>query len=467
MNGRQKLLELVLVSFFVLGSALAQAQSKYTVQMLTAVFRHGARTPVTNWLNFPWANDIGIGNLTFGGMRQHYFLGAQIQQNYSKLLGPQTYNNFALQVYSSPVLRTIQSAHSHLHGMFRPGVDPQVDDPNVGFGPDITSAIYVPPITPFTYNFNQQKAVPYGFGMFPVATDTAFLNLYFTVDQSCPNFESLVSTARKDFDPTYNKLIQPTCDKLQALGYTPSQFGQTTCNLAMIDAAYDCLTADRFYNGKNGAGLSDAFYNELAIAKSINSVLGFPTDQTVNLFTNNISRSIVDGMNDKMAGETNLTYRIFSGHDSTLLPLMMQLELISLACLKNIYPGGSDPNCNTHPPYASSLLFELVTDPSNNYFVRILYNGLPVSPICANPVDTYYCDVGSFKKEWDKRMYLKNFLQICGNEYYTVSSLRSSLVVLIVGVGLASLAGAILVVQYALSYSKLSKRWAKVQQITV
>jgi Histidine phosphatase superfamily (branch 2) len=442
----------------------AHGQNQYTVQMVTNVFRHGARTPVTNYLNYQWANNIGIGNLTFGGMRQHYYLGAQLQKNYSALLNPTAYTNFDVQVMSSPLMRTVQSAQSHLQGVYSPGL---TNDPNTGFGPQTTSNVFVPPITPYTYTFNQDKAVPFGFGMFPVSTDTDYLDFYFMVPTSCPNFYPSVTTARKDIDPTYNKLVQPTCDKLQGLGFNPQQFQQSTCNLTMIEAAYDCLVANRFYNGQNDAGLSDDFYTELTNAKSINSVLYFPTDQTINMFTNNISRSIIDGMNDKIAGKTQLKYRVFSGHDTTLTPLMMKLDLISLACLKGIYPNGVDPNCQTHPPYASTLIFELVTNQNNNYFVRILYNGQPVAPICSNPVDQYYCDFNSFQTEFSNRMYLNNFLEICGNQYYQVSTLRSSLVVLVVGLGLASLAGLILVVQYSLSYLKLSKRWQKVQQITV
>lgn len=392
--------------FLILANTVvAQAQSKYTVQMLTSVFRHGARTPVKNFLNYDWANKIGMGNLTYAGMRQHYFLGAQLQANYSALLNPATYTNFDLQVWSSPYFRTIQSAQSHLQGVYPPNI--KTNDPNSGFGPDVTSAIYNPPITPFNYAFNQQKSVPYGVGMFPIATDTAYLDFFFTVDVSCPNFNSLMATGRKDIDPIYNKLVQPTCDKLQQYGFSPQQFGQDTCNLTMIEGAYDCLIANQFYNGQNEPGMSDDFYTELANAKTINSVLTFPTDQTINLFTDKISRSIIDGMNDKIAGKTKLKYRVFSGHDTTLLPLMMKLDLTSLACLKNVYPNKVDPNCQTHPPYASSLIFELVTDPNNNYFVRILFNGAPVAAICDNPADQYYCDFDSFKTEFGNRMYIK------------------------------------------------------------
>ena len=83
--------------------------------MVIEICRHGARAPVTNNYNVTkqyWPN--GIERLTEIGERQHYLLGTELRNRYInkyKLLS-ETYNSTQLQVYSTYLERTYQSAHS-------------------------------------------------------------------------------------------------------------------------------------------------------------------------------------------------------------------------------------------------------------------------------------------------------------------------------------------------------------------
>ena len=86
------------------------------------VFRHGARSPLKlnssiDTLGQKWD---GLSELTFSGMRMHYLLGQSLRQRYvlnSPLLNA-NYDPKEIYLYVTDTNRTIQSAYSHLSGLF-------------------------------------------------------------------------------------------------------------------------------------------------------------------------------------------------------------------------------------------------------------------------------------------------------------------------------------------------------------
>ncbi|KAI7817799.1 histidine phosphatase superfamily [Gamsiella multidivaricata] len=72
-------------------------------------------------------------------------------------------------------------------------------------------------------------------------------------------------------------------------------------------------------------------------------------------------------------------FLVFSGHDTTLIPLLGML-------------GSTDMRW---PPYASNLLFEVWSPPSKEYFVRVLYNGRVVKTT-SNWCDFEWCSLDTF-----------------------------------------------------------------------
>jgi hypothetical protein len=90
--------------------------------------RHGARAPVSgkyNWTKSYW--EEGYGNLSPMGERQHYLIGAEFRERYvdEKILGTH-YDPETIEVYSSAVNRTIESAESQLTGLFPMGTGPKL-----------------------------------------------------------------------------------------------------------------------------------------------------------------------------------------------------------------------------------------------------------------------------------------------------------------------------------------------------
>jgi lysosomal acid phosphatase len=130
------------------------------VQLVT-MFRHGARYHINSFYD---GNETipNWGKLTSVGMRQHYTLGSMVRDLYStqlKFLRP-NFNHSEVEVYSTDVDRTINSAQSHLFGMFPNNTGPKIPE-------GLSETLMVPP---YSYNdtINSDYALPNGHDMIPI-----------------------------------------------------------------------------------------------------------------------------------------------------------------------------------------------------------------------------------------------------------------------------------------------------------
>ena len=237
-----------------------------------------------------------------------------------------------------------------------------------------------PNFEPITFEFNQTKSLPYGETTHPLATDTALLDFFFLLDDSCPNLKGLIQGERATREEHYTELVKPTYDKLGSLGYTPSKVGQESWNLGAVNRIFDNLWAQLFYTGEFISGTDSDFYRKLEIAMSINTALNYPTETIQKLWTHSISNNMIDNMDIRIAGKNRVKLRMYSGHDSNLLPFMLRYGLMDENCLQDLYQKGqSDRQCETHPTFASLFVWELNQRTSDQkYFVRILFNGKEV-----------------------------------------------------------------------------------------
>ena len=431
----------------------------YKPLQITSLFRHGSRSPIKNQMNLPWVEKVGEGNLTNVGMRQHFVLGRQLRKSYPDLFDYKTFSTYDYYLRSSPVFRTIQSGISQLNGIYEAG-----DTIDSGFGMSITNtdpANIDPNFDPIDYQFDNKKALPYGFGVFPLITDTMELDFHFRVDQSCPNIKHLIQAGRKEKEKKYKDVPKETFDSLTKLGLKATTFGGSSDNewdLHSLDKVFDSMWADYYYTGKPYQGADEKFYSKLRTAMSMNTLLDYPTDTVVRLFTDAVSHSVIEGMEGKINGTIPHKLRMFSGHDSNVVPFMMKHNLISLTCLKELYQTGKSTSiCELHPNFASSFIWELnQRDTDKKYFVRVLFNGKPVK-FCFENQDDHYCEFSLFKDEIGKRMYLDRFMDKCGNLYYKQSNWRSTLYVLLAGLSCAAVASLVLVWQYTRTYLKAKR----------
>jgi hypothetical protein len=99
------------------------------VLFIAELFRHGARYPTKNIFNDPVIT-ANIGELSATGMRQQYLLGKAVKATYPDVFS-KVYNHTEIEFISSHVGRTVESAVSHLLGMYdlKSGAELQTNDP--------------------------------------------------------------------------------------------------------------------------------------------------------------------------------------------------------------------------------------------------------------------------------------------------------------------------------------------------
>jgi hypothetical protein len=428
----------------------------FTPVMVTSLFRHGARSPSINDLKLEWVKQVGEGNLTNVGMRQHYLLGKLIKKNYPDLFDYSKFTNYDYFLRSSPTWRTMQSAQSHLHGIYQGGET--IDE---GFGAEITNELTEninPKFSPLDVNITQKKALPYGFGAFPIVTGNPKFDFLFKLKDSCPNLVTLMKPSRKEKEQIYDNVPKDTYEALDKLGFKPSQFGAKGTdgwNLNRVYRLTDSIIADYYYTGKLYPGIDEQLFKKLEIVSSMSFLLEYSTDEIVRMWTDGLSKAVLEGIDGKIKGTIPHKFRMYSGHDSNVIPFMMKYGLTTSECLKELYQTGKSTGvCELQPNFASSFIWELAQrDSDQSYFVRVLYNGKPIK-ICPDNEEEFYCKYSDFKTYHQDNLFSKDFNKSCKSPYVVKSHSKTALVFTLLTLLLALLVASFLLFKFFKAYKK-------------
>ncbi|XP_068628776.1 lysosomal acid phosphatase-like [Battus philenor] len=109
-----------LLGYCVLSETLPY-ESK-TLRLVIILFRHGARTPTSNYKSDPFKNyqwPDGLGSLTNAGKLQMYELGKKYRSYYANFI-PEEYYDKDIYVKSSDKSRCLMSAYTFLAGLYPP-----------------------------------------------------------------------------------------------------------------------------------------------------------------------------------------------------------------------------------------------------------------------------------------------------------------------------------------------------------
>ena len=335
------------------------------LQFVIEVFRHCARSPVhiQDPFNFGSEWDIGPGQCTRAGERQHYLSGLKRRKEYIEDLNflPDIYTPGTIYAESTDYNRTQMSGYAHLLGM---------------------------------YPFEKRR-------QYVISSDSKYPELEnYTVTQYIPLH---VGTAGRGLLDGYNS---KTCHanavtQAQSLEQSNAEFANVTFIREMIQELNEKIDFSnqkefpkhyRFKNFSDIQGFVDSYFainfenKEHDVVMSSNFIMHmkeyfkYEHFHTIyrSLYGTQISNhhffNMLIMLISKHAGidtevkPTNVTksipmdakYYVLSAHDTTLTSL--------LSGLKN--------KENDFPVYASSLIIELHKDDSNgNFYVTFLYNG--------------------------------------------------------------------------------------------
>ncbi|KAJ2063178.1 hypothetical protein GGI17_001914 [Coemansia sp. S146] len=334
----------------------------------TGAFRQLIEIPSWNgkhgYANQVWRGSCDVGQLTDKGKSQHRLLGSKLRGIYVDKLGllpAQLNNTDEIYARTTNVWRTKNSAESLLGALW-----PKRD------------------ITP-------QAAIP--FHTYPKEIETMYANT-----DACDKIRTLETkiTDSEQFQ-AFLKDQGPLMARLSGIfGVSGSDWGRSWDGYMDILQARHCHGVDLPCSDR--ASISGKATPKCATAEDSAQVLrnshyewtfkyrDHPLSHNyLRLVIGSLLGTLKDQVQEHIAGKTgDLKFALYSGHDSTVAPLLAVLQ----ASNKNML----------WPPYASNILFELWKKSDGSRVVRVIYNGqvLKLQPefewcdLNACPLDTFY-----------------------------------------------------------------------------
>lgn len=402
-----------MLTIFLLISIIQPQLAKYKVEQVTEFCRHGARTAFVYFPNATTIRDLGSGILTPNGHRMHYMLGKQIRKQYPSIFNDNLTSK-DVEILASSVERTHLSALSQMAGLFP-----------LGQGKNITSKD-PDSWTPQFQGYNVTSdigdfALPAGYRPVPIniiSIEQDFLFLPKEGKISCPAGYKLDVKARKESYAKFNYVVGDLGEQLENIGFSSK-------TLYLTDA-WDINTLGQFsseikcyinYYGKVPDELPLAIWDRLERFNAFKFFMDYYDRRIVTYKGEMSARAFLAGMEEFVnEGPNRKKFRLFSGHDTSLYPYTIGFNLTDLQCNLDLVQGRNvTRRCEKAPGFASNYIFELASK-HDQYYVRILYNNVPVK-ICKD-FDDDYCEFLTFRKVFSDLMINNEvpFLDICGNE---------------------------------------------------
>ncbi|KAM5292812.1 prostatic acid phosphatase [Ctenodactylus gundi] len=313
---------LLLASLRLQGGARAKE-----LKFVTALFRHGDRSPIETFPNDPikessWPQ--GFGQLTQVGMEQHYELGEYLRKRYGKFLN-ESYKHEEVYVRSTDVDRTLMSAMTNLAALFPPE-GTSVWNPSLLWQP----------IPVHTVSVSEDR-------------------LLYLPFKNCPRFQELERETLKSEE--FQKRIRPYKSFIETL---PTLSGFQDQDLFGIwSRVYDPLYCEGVHNFTLPSWVTkDIMTNLRELSElSLLSLYGIYKQKEKSRLQGGILVSeILSHMKSATQPQNHRKLVMYSAHDTTVSGLQMAL---------NVYNG-------ILPPYASCHLMELHLE-NGEPFVEMYY----------------------------------------------------------------------------------------------
>lgn len=328
-----------------------------TILSVIEVSRHGARSPIIkySWDQSDWKQ--GLGELTPEGIRQHYLNGVEFRSRYiidNQLINKQ-YNSSQVYFRSTDVNRTIVSAMSQLMGFFPEG--PKIPD-NSNPLPPLSSSEVLPIIESLG-----PYALPNSFSPVPIHIvspehDSLLLGFYPKV---CPYISKILKEAKQSQEylakkKDYEDLWKPEIDKI---------FGHSV-DFTLAASYSDVLISQQFQGYPWPGNMTDSVYSKMVEIGAYDLTLFFK-GKGAWLASSEFYSGLLKSFKQVIDKETSVRWWYYSAHDTTLVGFLMALGIYD----------------DAQPPFASSLIFELVEE-YNEHYLRIIYNDqVKVLPGCS------------------------------------------------------------------------------------
>lgn len=359
-------------------------------------FRHGAREPIEgidkdnkDYLKFEWNN---FGELTSVGERMHYLLGVRNKRLYAKFLSPR-FNSKELLVMSTNTNRTIQSALSHLQGMYTPSNIPLLTDEQV--------KLAYPP-NPLSEEA-KRKLATLGNNALEHNIEVVPIHLFNKIDKCYLLYEPSGLSGCVPVDEIRNinrqhkNIIDAVMEFNKAFGAGFKQFFDNKKNKELETFPFLITLCDHFmadlYDGRTLTPLSDlkidlialeAMCVKMHLLQHKKVVFGDFNNDLIKIGMTSAMKQILHHMNKRIEfdkkGDTDMLdneapkFVIHSAHDSSLIGIQMVLNIAF----------GTEI---IYPRYASNSYFELhkndtdLHNDDSDYSVKYIYEDKNIKTI--------------------------------------------------------------------------------------
>lgn len=276
--------------------------AEYEPIMIVELFRHGARSTMYNIFNETSITKQGLGELTPTGMRQHYNLGILVKNQYPTLFRGNNPTPFDYKVQTSYFNRTMQSAYSHLLGIY-----------DIGSGPELITVLpeFIEPpykkINEGQISLNQslknyaldQKVYPSKIFSIDWNNDNLFMSKTSIV---CPYAALMGNMTSASHQKEMNDLVYPTGQQLLLSGFDPIQlYGKQSFENQEISQFYDYARSYLFTYGKLPEKISDFLYKQLELIYSIWFYETFDYPGMRRVFANGFYKTVKEEFSKKIS----------------------------------------------------------------------------------------------------------------------------------------------------------------------
>lgn len=314
------------------------------------IIRHGDRTPIESLpaANYEWPE--GPGQLTAEGMQQEYKLGVEFRQKYIEQLHllPEHYEYGTIYVRSTDYERTLMSAMSLLTGLYPPGTGPNTSESSL---PALPHAFQPVPVfsAPSKYDEVILQRLSY-----EERKKLMEQYVYSTKEWKQKNNEL------KDKYPLWSRLTGVQIDSLEDL-----------------ELLGDTLYVHQIHNAPMPPGLSSEDIETIINAGEWVFLAQETPRKVANAYQTKLMTNIANYLSNGSKQKSPLKYVLLSAHDTTITGALSYLGV----------------SLKTSPPYASNVNFALYDNGSDQYTVKVSYNGSPVTiPACGGTV----CELQQF-----------------------------------------------------------------------
>lgn len=393
---KPNLIKITLLTLFL--CKLSTQSLSFTPIALGELFRHGARTGVSNVLSDKYEEKIGKGELTPVGFRQHLLLGMQRRKDYPQIFTARPIRaNYEL--LSSPIRRCKDSANAHLQGLYPEGTGENLPQ---NFPEQLLKPSYAH--DKFTVDFQGSSVLPNGLRLFSVDTpDPSSDQIFWSKGlKGCPLATAKIAAQSAVNGLRYKHFLNPVYERLRKAGISAKKaMGHPFWNPLALGKFYDKLRADLYSTGRLSYGVNPELYND--IERAVDFAWTFLATEEKHLgrfFNTKLLKRLITRFDQIIEGKKpDLKYMLFSGHDTNIFPILLRYGLTSRSCLlKGLITGRREPSCRPAPRFASSFLWELSKGSDGKFYIKSFYDGVAFD-FCDGEGKGGYCLYENWKKK--------------------------------------------------------------------